>query len=79
MEIRLNHVAKNMTELTIGHVRMYFSYQTCVAFAAHDETFRRESTYSKTTAGHMNKFGVKGWPIVSDAMFEAALSAALAR
>lgn len=68
--IALKSPGANMTIIIIGETSLYFSYETCVAVWNTNGKWRRTPTYSKTTAGHMTKLGVKSWPQVDDSTFE---------
>ncbi len=70
--IRVQRDGANQTVVQIGGRTYYFSYSTCVALCRDGERYRRDQTYSRTTAKHMTQWGVKGWPQVSDAEFESA-------
>lgn len=72
----IERINDNAFILWVGTRRWYFSYQTVVAYAeGANIKLRRDQTYSKTTAGHMTKMGVKDWEQVSDAKFEQVAKA----
>lgn len=52
----------------------FFSYTTCVGFSSPSIRIRRESSYSKTTAKHMNLMSITNWKKVSDEEFKRLAS-----
>lgn len=70
MQISIDIPAANRATVSIGDRDYYFSYHTCVALRKGAQRFRRDHTYSRTTARHMSQMGVKDWPQVDDATFE---------
>lgn len=76
--LALRNLGANMhsVEMFSGPVNktLYFSYETCVACQVGGIIARRDRTFSITTAKHMNKMGVKGWPELGDDAFETLVA-----
>jgi len=73
MDISLRAWRENLNVVTVGDHEYFFSYETCIAYRNSQIRFRRNKTYSRTTAKHMTELGVKDWPQVTDAEFESHL------
>jgi len=54
--LKLKPIGSNMTELSVGGVRILFSYSTPVAGFDKDGAFRTEDFFSTTTSRHINKY-----------------------
>ena len=64
VQMKLKQIGSNMTELDLGLVQVFFSYETPVA--ARTDTgalFRTSTKYSVTTTKHINKW-LQGMPAV---------------
>lgn len=81
--ITLSPIASNLSAVTItkptGRVKLYFSYETCVALQHIDNTgneykFRRAEFFSATTSRHLNKIGAAKWEGLSENAFNAYLN-----
>jgi hypothetical protein len=60
MNVSLRQTASNCTEVTIGEITLYFSYETCVGFHhASTGTVLSENIWSRTTGKHLTGFGSK--------------------
>jgi len=70
---KLKNIASNATEVTIGDITLYFSYETCVAFSCPAGNFKTEKKYSQTTSKHMGLFNVKEFMSCSEELFQALL------
>jgi len=55
--MKLKQLGSNMTELNMGDVQVFFSYETPVAARLTDGSLvRTEQWYSATTSKHINKW-----------------------
>ena len=55
--MKLKQIGSNMTELDMGDVQVFFSYETPVAARLTDGSLvRTEQWYSATTSKHINKW-----------------------
>lgn len=54
--IKLRVVGPNQTEVKVGHVTLFFSYNTLVAAHGENGFLRTEEKYSQTTTRHINKW-----------------------
>jgi len=55
--MKLKQIGSNQTELNLGFVQVFFSYETPVAARLTDGTLvRTEQWYSATTSKHINKW-----------------------
>ena len=55
--MKLKQIGSNMTELDLGLVQVFFSYETPVAARLTDGTLvRTDQWYSATTSKHINKW-----------------------
>ena len=54
--MKLNKIASNITELTLGNNTIYFSYNTPVCGFDDEGAFRTDEHYSQTTSKHINKY-----------------------
>ena len=62
--MKLKQLGSNMTELDMGEVQVFFSYETPVAARLTDGSLvRTEERYSVTTTKHINKW-LQGMPAV---------------
>jgi hypothetical protein len=60
MNVSLKQTASNCTEVKVGEVTLFFSYETCVGFHhASTGTVLSENIWSRTTGKHLNSFGSK--------------------
>lgn len=48
------NLAPNLNTLTIGNVRLFFSYSTLVAFSVNSKRVVHENIWTKTTGKHLN-------------------------
>jgi hypothetical protein len=53
--VQLKQLGPNFTMVTIGATRMYFSYETLVAFLQGGHLYATSEKYSKTTSKQMNQ------------------------
>jgi hypothetical protein len=57
VQMKLKQIGSNMTELDLGLVQVFFSYETPVAARLTDGTLiRTDERYSVTTTKHINKW-----------------------
>jgi len=68
----IEHIRPNLTKVFVGSNLYIFSYNTCIAMRIGPNRYRRDRTFSNTTARHMTETGCKDWRQVSDGEFEAA-------
>ena len=61
--MKLKQIASNMTELDMGEVQVFFSYETPVAARTDKVRLRTSTKYSVTTTKHINKW-LQGMPAV---------------
>tara|TARA_R110000796_G_scaffold77619_1_gene173508 strand:- start:395 stop:625 length:231 start_codon:yes stop_codon:yes gene_type:complete len=62
--MKLKQIGSNMTQLELGYVQVFFSYETPVAARTDTGALLRTSTkYSVTTTKHINKW-LEGMPAV---------------
>jgi hypothetical protein len=64
MNVKLKQTASNCTEVTVGSVTLYFSYETCVGFYhGSTGTVLSENIWSRTTGKHLSSFGDKSYRV----------------
>ena len=68
----IDHIRPNLTKVFVNGNLYIFSYSTCIAMRVGKNRFRRDRTFSNTTARHMTETGCKDWPQISDVDFETA-------
>ena len=71
----------NFTRVTVGDLTLWFSYQTCVAFNAHDGNgpVVRKNEWGPTTGKHLNYIdNMRKDTRVNEAAFTASLKLQLA-
>jgi len=56
VQMKLKQLGSNMTELDMGEVRVFFSYETPVAARTDTVALRTSTKYSVTTTKHINKW-----------------------
>ena len=61
--MKLKQLGSNMTELDMGGVQVFFSYETPVAARTDTVVLRTSTKYSVTTTKHINKW-LQGMPAV---------------
>lgn len=81
MRVTLESSCNNKAHVVeVGEHRFYFSYQTCIAYERIGEAgtnLRIVNHWGPTTGKHFSKLGVTHFHMVSDEVFNDALSAAL--
>ena len=50
---------KNFNSVTIGEVKLYFSYETCIAFEKGDKMIATQNKWGSTTGKHLNLISSK--------------------
>ena len=60
--------------LYLNNHDLYFSYETCIAYAGPLGRFRRENDWGHTTGRHINEMGLRDWPVVSKEEMEKTLA-----
>lgn len=76
---KLINYSKNANVFTNGEHIYYFSYETCVGYERHGATgdsvrVRLKNRWSNTTGRHINKMGIKDFPIVDEDEFQAIVA-----
>ena len=55
-KMKLKTIGSNMTELNFNGISVLFSYETPVAGWDNKGAFRTDTSYSRTTSKHINKY-----------------------
>lgn len=55
MEVKLRNIKPNFTEVLIGNVTLFFSYETIIGFTSKGELKVSENVWSNTTGKHLNQ------------------------
>lgn len=55
MEINFSQIASNFNSVDINGVRVFFSYETAIAFSIPGQTVVRQNVWSTTTGKHLNR------------------------
>lgn len=55
MDVSFQQIASNLNSVNVNGVRIWFSYETAVAFATAGRTIVHENIWSVTTAKHLTK------------------------
>lgn len=78
MDVRIHNIETRGGSMSaantvdIGTLALHFSYSTLVGVAYFQHSTgtrvyaRSEDSYSRTTAGHMTRMGIRDWPKVSE-------------
>lgn len=68
MDISLSNPTGRSTqayEVELGPHRLFFSYQTLIAYDGPQGRGRLENVWGPTTARHINELGLRDFPVVS--------------
>lgn len=52
--IKLKVIKSNFNILSMGHISIWFSYSTPIAFCSYGQIFMRENDWGPTTGKHLN-------------------------
>lgn len=55
MNVNLSQIANNFTSVNVNGVRIWFSYETAIAFSFAGNTVVRENVWGVTTGKHLNR------------------------
>lgn len=55
MDVSFQQIANNLNSVNVNGVRIWFSYETAVAFSTAGRTVVHENIWSVTTAKHLSK------------------------
>lgn len=71
--MRLVRFAPNAVMVEAGCHKFYFSYETLIAYSGSSEDIRIQPP-SKTTAKHMNEFGISDFEVVTEEYFNKRIA-----
>lgn len=57
-QISLRTIRPNLTEVTIGNLDLYYSYETIVAFRESGKLMGSQNVWSNTTGRHLSELGI---------------------
>ena len=52
--MRLEQIKSNFNILNMGHISIWFSYETPIAFSSYGQIFIRKNDWGPTTGKHLN-------------------------